>query len=172
MPSGKKRIFKGVDGGTQSVVDEMKALQIAKRRKEEAEQKLLAIKKNLQMLKKEAQLYKGRTQRLATAMQSDIPQAIHRLDNYMLHVDAYLAVQTQGAGVAPNQVEEFMAKFAPSKRVGYDKLRDQTPTPERRKAAKLWAPNSPFDKPFDEWRHRPRARLATGRAGEAEHRAA
>ena len=147
----QKRIFKGVDGTTQSVVDEMKALQIAKRKKEEAEQKLLAIKKNLQMLKKEAQLYKGRTQRLATAMQSDVPQAVHRLDNYMMHVESYLAVQTAGGGIAPGQTEDFMAQFAPSKRVGHDKLRDQTPSPERRKAAKQWSPNSPFDKPFDEW---------------------
>lgn len=148
----QKRLFKGVDGTPQSAVDEMKALAIAKRRKEEAEQKLNSVKKALQILKKEAQLYRGRVQRLSTALQSDIPQAVHRLDNYMQHVDAYLAVQSAGGGIAPQASEEFMARFAGgSGRVGHDKLRDQTPSPERRKGAKLWVANSPFDKPFDEW---------------------
>ncbi len=105
----QKKLFKGADGGTQSVVDEMKALQTAKRREVEAEQKVLTVKKAIAVLRKEGQLYKGRVMRLATTMSADIPKAVHRLDRQVEHVEAYLSIQTTGRGIDLAKAAESMA---------------------------------------------------------------
>ena len=95
----QKRLYKDIDGTTKSAVDEIKMLQHAKRAEDEAVQKTVTVRKALQHLRKESMMFKGRVQRLATSLQSDIPTAIHSLDTMMDHIEAYLAVQTAGEGV-------------------------------------------------------------------------
>ncbi len=138
----QKRLFKGADGGVQSVVDEMKALTAAKRRKDEAEQKVLAVKKAVQVLRKEGQLYKGRVQKLGTTMTSDIPKAVHKLDRMCEQVEAYLQIQTTGKGLDLAKVAESMLSGLASSgpKSTLDKLRDRVPTAEQRLAAIFVSP--------------------------------
>ena len=145
-----KRLFKGADGRVQSAVDEMKALAIAKRRKEEAEQKIIAVKKAVQILRKESALYKGRTQKLATALQGDIPRAVHQIDAMLDQLAHYLSIQTTGAGLGLAEAAESIAQAATSAKVGHERLRDRTPTIEERTLAtvRVIAPEDPFFQPW------------------------
>ncbi len=136
----QKRLFKGSDGREQSAVDEMKALSTAKRLREEAEQKCIAVKKAIQILRKEAQLYKGRVQKLATTLQSDIPNAVRQLDGMAAQIEHYLSIQTDGAGVGLSEAAESIAQAAASApKFGHEKLRDRTPKAEERLAAPVKA---------------------------------
>jgi hypothetical protein len=137
-----KRLFKGADGTPQSAVDEMKALSVAKRRKEEAEVKVVAVKKAIMVLRKEAQLYKGRVMRLGTTMASDLPKAVHRLDRMMDDVDMYLSIQTTGKGIDLAKAAEAMAagNAGSGPKSMLDKLKGRTPTAEQRQAAPFVSP--------------------------------
>jgi hypothetical protein len=146
----QKRLFKGSDGRVQSAVDEMKALAKAKQRKEEAEHKIVAVKKAVQTLRKESALYKGRTQKLATALQGDIPRAIHQIDAMLEQLAQYLSIQTSGAGIGLAEAAESIAQAATSAKVGHERLRDYTPAPEERSAAnvRVIPPEDPFFQPW------------------------
>src|SRR5258706_7459934 len=71
----QKKLFKDSTGRPQSAVDEEKALAIAKKRLEEAEQKLVNTKRHSAKLQRELHLYKGGVQRFQTAVSADIPTA-------------------------------------------------------------------------------------------------
>ena len=139
-----KRLFKGADGTPQSAVDEMKALSVAKRRKEEAEVKVIAVKKAILVLRKEGQLYKGKVMRLGTTMASDLPKAVHKLDRMCEQVEAYLAIQTTGKGLdLVKSVESMMAGNGSSgPKSTLDKLRGRSPTVEQRLAAAFVSPGA------------------------------
>lgn len=131
----QKRLFKAPDGSTQSVVDEMKALATAKRRREEAEGKTIAVKKAIGVLRRESLLYKGRVQKLATAMQADIPRAVHLLDQMLNYLDQYLSLQTSGAGMAtgaaPAEVfEQMMRSGLPAPQPAVEAPTEQPPAAE------------------------------------------
>ncbi len=140
----QKKLFKGADGGTQSVVDEMKALSVAKRREAEAEQKVLTVKKAIAVLRKEGMLYKGRIMRLATTMSSDLPKAVHRLDRMTDQVEAYLSIQTTGKGLELIKAAASMGggSAGGGPRTLLERLRDRTPTPEQRQAAAFVTPGA------------------------------
>ncbi len=140
----QKRLFKGADGGQQSVVDEMKALQTAKRRKEEAEVKVVAVKKAIMILRKEGQLYKGKVMRLGTTVTADLPKAVHRLDRQMELIDAYLSLQTQGRGLDLAKAAELMAggNAGGGPKSLLERLRARTPTAEQRQAAVFVSPDA------------------------------
>ena len=146
----QKKLFKGPDGSTQSVVDEMKAVATAKRRKEEAEQKNIAVQKAIQILRKESLLYKGRVQKLATVLQSDVPRAVHRLDVMITHLDEYFAIETAGGGLPTGEAVSSVAKAESTRRIGPDQLRDQTPNVDQRKAAPVRSPAAD-DALFGKW---------------------
>jgi hypothetical protein len=131
----QKRLFKNVDGTTKSAVDEQKALQKAKRDEEEAVQKAIVVKKWIGVLRKESMMFKGRVQRLASSLQSDVPHAIHSLDNMMSHIEAYLAIQTAGQGISLGDSSETIARAAASEKVGLQRLRDRTPSGQARQDA-------------------------------------
>lgn len=166
----QKRLFKGFDGREQSAVDEMKALSNARRMREEAEQKVLAVKRAIQTLQKEAQLYKGRVQKLSTTLQQDIPNAVRMLDAMVGQLEGYLAVQTEGAGIGLAEAAESVAKAAGPRRVGYERLRDLTPKPEQRAQTppKALTADDAFFKPWvpgvvEKWQHEALAKLSIDR---------
>jgi hypothetical protein len=76
-----KTVFKDATGSRQSAVEELKALSIAQRRKEEAEFKIVAVKKGARKLQKELESYKGSVQRLSTFVSSVLPAAGANLVN-------------------------------------------------------------------------------------------
>lgn len=105
-----KKIFKDATGRQQSAIEEEKALKIAMRNLEEAQQKLAMVRKWARVLPKEIEIYKGSVQRFATTVQSDIPVATAYLEKLAQKVDAYIAVQMEsaaeslgGGGVGPAQ---------------------------------------------------------------------
>ena len=86
-----KKIFKDSTGRQQSAIDEEKALKVAQKRLEEAEQKVVAVKKHTAKLRKEILLYKGHVQRFATAVQNDLPMASAQLDGLLDRLQKYVA---------------------------------------------------------------------------------
>src|SRR5690242_9023597 len=92
-----KKVFKDSTGRQQSAVDEEKALQIAVRRLEEAEQKLAYTRKWARALQKEIEMYKGGVARFATDVQGEIPAAAAHLEKLLTKLDAYVNAQV-GAG--------------------------------------------------------------------------
>jgi len=85
-----KQIFKDATGRQQSAVEEMKMLQLAQRKLEEAHQKVVAVRRWKGRLGKELELYRGSVQRLSTAVQADLPVAASKLENIVASLDAYV----------------------------------------------------------------------------------
>jgi hypothetical protein len=99
-----KKIFKDSAGRQQSAVDEEKALKIAIRRMEEAEQKIVSVKKFTQKLRKEMMMYKGHVQRFATSVQNELPLASAQLDSLLDKLQQYvgLAAPQEVRSAAPD----------------------------------------------------------------------
>jgi len=76
-------------GGRYSCVDEKKALAAAKRRFEEAEQKLANVRRWARQLEHEAFSYKGVAQGLMQAVDADVPNALAQLDNMIAALESY-----------------------------------------------------------------------------------
>lgn len=106
----QKQIFKSPTGGRQSDVDEQKALQLAMRRLAEAEQKVIAVQKYTQHLRREMMMYKGQVQRITTVVSGDIPQAAHDLEAIIQRLEAYAS----GEGVATPEMAASQASDQPS----------------------------------------------------------
>jgi len=93
-----KKLFKASDGRPGSAVDEEKALVKAQRRLVQGEQKYKAVMSHSRKLPKEILLYKGQVQRLATALQSDVPTAGAQLSRIVATLEAYAAVSAPSGG--------------------------------------------------------------------------
>jgi hypothetical protein len=97
----QKQIFKDSTGRTQSAVDELKALGIATKRLEEAEQKLINTKRHSAKLQKELHMYKGAVQGFATVVAADLPNAVASLDRMVAQLEAYLSLTAPTADGDP-----------------------------------------------------------------------
>ena len=106
----QKKLFKSPTGSTQSAVEEEKALRMAQKRLEEAEEKLKNVKRYTPRLQKEISIFKGGVQRLATTVSSDIPMAVGRLDRMVAAVEAYAALSLAGGGEDAGQLFATMAR--------------------------------------------------------------
>ncbi len=146
----EKRLYKNFDGTTKSAVDEIKMLQKAKAAEEEAKQKEQTVRKAILLLRKEAMMYKGRVQRLATTLQADIPAAVHSLDRMLDHIDAYMQVQTTGEGISLGDGVESISQAAAAEKVGLERFRSRTPKPDQRQAAVFTPinPDHPLHQPW------------------------
>jgi hypothetical protein len=87
-----KKFFKDSTGRQQSAIDEEKALQIALRRLQEAEEKSIAIRKAVKKLEREIPLYKGSVQRFATNVQVDLPASAALLDGLLDTLEQYMSL--------------------------------------------------------------------------------
>jgi hypothetical protein len=87
-----KAMFKDSTGRSPDASQELKAVQIAKRRIEEAEWKITAIKRNKLRLDKELQNFKGGVQRLSADVTTEIPRAAERLERIYAKLDSYVAL--------------------------------------------------------------------------------
>src|SRR5258708_21732479 len=94
----QKKLFKDSTGRPQSAVDEEKALAIAQKRLAEAEQKLINTKRHSTKLQRELHLYKGGVQRFMTAVSSDIPTAVAKLDQMVQSLEAYVSLKAGRGG--------------------------------------------------------------------------
>jgi hypothetical protein len=118
-----KALYKDATGSRQSVVDEQRALAIAQKRLEEAEQKVAAVKRNTARLQKEIQLYRGGVQRLATTVQVDVPNAGNKLKTLLGALEAYvsMAPETMGSTAEQTSAPDVAAMTRGA---------DEAPTPE------------------------------------------
>jgi hypothetical protein len=102
-----KCLYKDSSGHTPSADQEQKAVQLATRRLEEAEEKVQTVKKWERRLQKEISSYQGSARRLATQIQSDLPRAAAQLDQTIQQLEAYVSLTG-----APE--DQFVESTAPS----------------------------------------------------------
>ncbi len=95
-----KTLYKNFDGTTPSAVDEKKAVDVAKRRLEIAEQKAANVRKYATIMTRETVLYKGSVTRFATTIQSGVPVAIAHLARVMMAIERYLAANPEVANIS------------------------------------------------------------------------
>jgi hypothetical protein len=88
----QKKLFKDFAGRTPSADQEEKALRIARARLEEAERKLVAVRRYAKKLPREIEVYKGTVQRFATTVQTDLPTAAGKLDAMIRKLEEYAAL--------------------------------------------------------------------------------
>jgi len=88
-------------GGRPSCVEEEKAFAVAQRRYEEAQTKLASIKRWSRQLDEETFQYRGQVQGLTQAIDSDVPNALARLDRMMEALEHYLAATAAPSEAAP-----------------------------------------------------------------------
>lgn len=148
-----KKLYKSQTGGTQSYVEEEKALRAALRLHEEAVQKIAACKQWSRRLQKEIMLYKGGVTRFTSALGGDVPRALAMLDAMASSLEEYAALSA-GAGGAGGAVGAgsrggggedalSMARSADAAPAGegglveVSALRDNVPRPEIRAAAPM-----------------------------------
>ena len=147
-----KKLYKSQTGGEQSYVEEEKALRVALRLKEEAEQKIVACKQWSRRLQKEIMLYKGGVTRFTSALGGDVPRALAMLDAMAGSLEEYAALSggggggdgaggygSRGAGAGDDALSmSRAADAAPAGQGGLVEvaaLRDNVPPPEVRAAA-------------------------------------
>lgn len=86
-----KKLYKNVDGTRPTAIEEEKALKLAIRRLEEANQKFENVHQYTRRLQKEILLYRGQVQRLTNSVQIEVPMTASHLDNLVTSLEAYLA---------------------------------------------------------------------------------
>jgi hypothetical protein len=103
----QKKLYKTIDGGHPSAVEEEKAFRLAVQRLEEADRKLVNVRRHAQRLQKEILVYRGQVQRFASTIQLDVPMAMTHLESLVEALEAYVATEvpqpaaeTSGVGVA------------------------------------------------------------------------
>ena len=92
-----KRLYKDASGATPSAVEEQKAVQIARKRLDEANNKLANVKKWTRQLQKEISNYRGGVSGFSTAVSSGVPQAVAHLGALLDQLDKYLEVEAATA---------------------------------------------------------------------------
>lgn len=101
-----KQLSKTAGGGRPSCVDEEKALTLAIRRLEEAEQKAANTRRWLRKFDEEVFEYKGNVQGLTGALDADLPNAIAKLGRMLDALDAY-------TGITPGEATSAAPSAAP-----------------------------------------------------------
>jgi hypothetical protein len=79
-------------------VDQKKAVELAKRRLEEAEEKIVAVKRWITVLDREVVLYKGEIQTLAGMIDGPLQQGEGRLEGMVKSLEAYAAIAAPISG--------------------------------------------------------------------------
>jgi hypothetical protein len=93
-----KRAFKDATGSTPSAVEEIKAVNAAKKNLAEAQQKLANCKMWARRLQKEITLYRGGIARFNTALSSSVPMAIAQLGTLITILEKYVGIGVGGEG--------------------------------------------------------------------------
>ncbi len=109
-----KRLYKDASGSMPSAVEEQKAVQVAKKKLADAQEKLANVKRWNRQLLKEVVLYRGGVSRFANQVASGVPAAIAQLGTTLDHVEEYLGIAAAqaGQGVVEAQVAGGIAPEA------------------------------------------------------------
>ena len=134
-------------GGTYSFIDEKKALAVAQRNLEEAEQTLQNIQRWIPLLEREAYAFRGISQGLMDLVEVEVPNSCAMLDRMIDSLEAYLALAPE-APIPISATEPYADNVASSDAISsmmrsidsiketpemdFQKLRKKTPAPEIR----------------------------------------
>lgn len=86
-----KKLYKNADGTRSSAAEEEKALKVAVQRLEEANEKLVNVRRYIPRLQKQILLYRGQVQRFSNVIQIEIPAAANHLDALVTSLEAYVS---------------------------------------------------------------------------------
>jgi hypothetical protein len=118
-------------GKRPSVIDEKKAVERAKRRAEDARDRLEKTRRWLATLDRDVSLFKGAMSPISTMIDRDLPDAILRLRNMALALEAYLATPTVTLG---EQLERARTKVASMRRGGEMQSAEEEAQADRERA--------------------------------------
>lgn len=108
----QKKIYKDAAGKNYSAVEEEKALRRALAAVEEAQNKILAIRKALPKLENEAQLYRAGVAPLGGTVTGEIPKAVARLDRLAERLEAYIQLKAPSGMADPSGAGSSDSSFA------------------------------------------------------------
>lgn len=93
-----KRLYKDSSGSTPSAVEEQKAVQVAKKRLEEAQTKLNNVKRATKLLLKASTEYRGGVGSFNNSVMAGMPAAIAHLGALLEQIEIYLGIAAEGVG--------------------------------------------------------------------------
>ena len=118
-------------GQRPSIIDEKKAVARAKVRTEEARERLERTRRWLATLERDVSMFKGAMSPLATLVDRDLPDAILRLRNMALALEAYLATPSVSLG---EQLERARSRIASMRRAGEVQTAEEEAAAARQRA--------------------------------------
>lgn len=118
-------------GQRPSTIDEKKAVERLKRKVEDARERLEYSRRWLVTLERDVSLFKGAISPIAAVYDRDLPDAILRLRNMTLALEAYLATPT--ASLA-EQIERAKARVASMRRSGEVRTETEQAADDRERA--------------------------------------
>jgi len=98
-----KKLYKDAAGSTPSAVEELKAVQIAKKNLEEAQHKLAAVKLWQKRLQKEINLYRGGVGRFQVTVSAGVPAAIAQLGATIGQLEKYMGIAVESPEGQPQE---------------------------------------------------------------------
>ena len=114
-----------------STIDEKKAVERAKRRCEDARERLERTRRWLATLERDVSLFKSAMSPISSLVDRDLPDAILRLRNMSLALEAYLATPTVTLG---EQLERAKTRVASMRRAGELRSAEEEMQADREKA--------------------------------------
>lgn len=118
-------------GQRPSTIDEKKAVARAKAQAEDARERLEKTRRWLVMLERDVSLYKSAMRPVAALVDRDLPDAILRLRNMALALEAYLATPTV---TLAEQFERSKARVASMRRAGELRTDEEEAAQERERS--------------------------------------
>jgi hypothetical protein len=118
-------------GQRPSTIDEKKAVARAKAQMEDARERLEKTRRWLVMLEREVSLYKSAMRPVAALVDRDLPDAILRLRNMALALEAYLATPTV---TLAEHLERSKARVASMRRAGEVRSEEEDAAQDRERA--------------------------------------
>ena len=118
-------------GQRPSTIDEKKAVERAKHRCDEARERLERTRRWLATLERDVSLFKSAMSPVASLVDRDLPDAILRLRNMSLALEAYLATPTVTLG---EQLERAKTRVASMRRAGELRSAEEEMQADREKA--------------------------------------
>lgn len=90
-----KRLYKDSSGNIPSAVEEQKAVQVAKKNLQDAQEKLTSVKRWSKQIQKELVLYRGGVARITNAIAAGMPAAIAHLGATVDNLEKYMGITAE-----------------------------------------------------------------------------
>ena len=108
-----RRKLSTVSGETPDLGEKKELVRVAERRLLEAEQKIAAVKRWVNLLQQAISRYHGKSRPMADKLESAVPHALALLDNMTAALDAYIAMAPPSTSPPPDAAATAAADTAP-----------------------------------------------------------